>query len=461
LPDTTTANLGLTKPAALSAGWAAKVNTNFDLIDASAGSPVFNVKSYGAIGDGSTDDTAALQATADATTIASGTMYFPKGRYRITSNLRLADPPVGSDHSNFNVIGDGPVQSVILCDIASSSSVGVTFWTNKYMLVRGIGVANAQAKGTRTGVMFAGYGSGTQTGQAIFELFSVGDFDTGIVTSDGVNATSSEISFDTLTVSGCNVGFLNNSFNGLNFNIKNLIMSGNAIGLYAFTAGVYVYGGSASDNAIDFQFANGGTNAVHNFRSEVITDKFIVQLGNTNQLVVTGCLAIASASPNTRTLVTLANSGVTMIGNQIGGQISLGNSLGPNYCLTLLNNDIIDPDNDCIEPNTGTASQSMGPGFRFDGEQNGRQFLSIGNRRCSTDFSTVTGTFKQGWGNLVYPSAWFPVLNKLPIVATANLPAASTAMNGAAIIEDAGTGDRNLILYAGGQRFRIDGGANF
>ena len=46
------------------------------------------------------------------------------------------------------------------------------------------------------------------------------------------------------------------------------------------------------------------------------------------------------------------------------------------------------------------------------------------------------------------------------VVATASLPAAATAMNGQILIEDAGAGDRNLIIYAGGQRFRIDGGAN-
>lgn len=46
-----------------------------------------------------------------------------------------------------------------------------------------------------------------------------------------------------------------------------------------------------------------------------------------------------------------------------------------------------------------------------------------------------------------------------PVVATASLPAAGNNMNGAIIIEDAGAGDRNLIIYAGGQRFRVDGGA--
>lgn len=49
---------------------------------------------------------------------------------------------------------------------------------------------------------------------------------------------------------------------------------------------------------------------------------------------------------------------------------------------------------------------------------------------------------------------------KIPIVATSDLPAASTAMNGTILIEDNGTGNRNIIIYAGSQRFRIDGGAN-
>lgn len=45
------------------------------------------------------------------------------------------------------------------------------------------------------------------------------------------------------------------------------------------------------------------------------------------------------------------------------------------------------------------------------------------------------------------------------VIATASLPAASSAMDGVVIIEDAGAGNRNLIIYGGGERFRIDGGA--
>lgn len=43
----------------------------------------------------------------------------------------------------------------------------------------------------------------------------------------------------------------------------------------------------------------------------------------------------------------------------------------------------------------------------------------------------------------------------------AALPPAHPLRDGTIIVEDSGAGDRNLIVYAGGQRFRIDGGAAF
>ena len=73
--------------------------------------------------------------------------------------------------------------------------------------------------------------------------------------------------------------------------------------------------------------------------------------------------------------------------------------------------------------------------------------------------------------NAVYSSAYygsnntsaaiFPAGIDVDVVATGSLPAAGAANDGRIIIEDAGAGDRNLIIYGGGQRFRIDGGAPF
>lgn len=47
-----------------------------------------------------------------------------------------------------------------------------------------------------------------------------------------------------------------------------------------------------------------------------------------------------------------------------------------------------------------------------------------------------------------------------PVVTTANLPAASASMDARIVIEDGGTGDINLIIYARGERYRINGGSN-
>ncbi len=55
-----------------------------------AGDLVYNVKDYGAVGNGTTNDTAAIQAAMDAALAAGGgTVYFPAGTYRLTTTLTL------------------------------------------------------------------------------------------------------------------------------------------------------------------------------------------------------------------------------------------------------------------------------------------------------------------------------------------------------------------------------------
>jgi hypothetical protein len=56
------------------------------------GDLVFNVKDYGAVGNGSTDDRAAIQSAIDAAAAVSGAVYLPRGTYRLSVNstTRLA-----------------------------------------------------------------------------------------------------------------------------------------------------------------------------------------------------------------------------------------------------------------------------------------------------------------------------------------------------------------------------------
>ena len=68
-------------------------------------------------------------------------------------------------------------------------------------------------------------------------------------------------------------------------------------------------------------------------------------------------------------------------------------------------------------------------------------------------FSTDTKVLRYDDGSFQGPH--------LEVIATASLPAAAAAQNGRIVIEDAAVGDRNIVIYAGAQRFRLDGGAAF
>jgi hypothetical protein len=63
-------------------------------------SVVLNVKTYGAVGNGSTDDTAAIQAAIDALPSAGGYVFVPAGTYVISSPLELGE--------GVGIMGAGP-----------------------------------------------------------------------------------------------------------------------------------------------------------------------------------------------------------------------------------------------------------------------------------------------------------------------------------------------------------------
>jgi hypothetical protein len=87
-----------------------------------------NVKTnYGAVGDGVTDDTAAIQKALNALGSTNPTLYFPAGTYKITATLTLA----GQQY--VNIIGQDPANTTI---IWAGSSGGTMLYLNGNMYSR-------------------------------------------------------------------------------------------------------------------------------------------------------------------------------------------------------------------------------------------------------------------------------------------------------------------------------------
>lgn len=72
----TTPNLGLSKPSHGAQNWDVDLNANFDVLDTRLGE-IANVKDFGAVGNGSTDDHIAIQAAVDSDL----DVFFPPGNY--------------------------------------------------------------------------------------------------------------------------------------------------------------------------------------------------------------------------------------------------------------------------------------------------------------------------------------------------------------------------------------------
>ena len=130
----------------------------------------FNVKDFGAKGDGRTDDTAALQKAADAaarelSTHGTATLNFPKGRYVISKRILLNKIHLRGDHAV--IIQKNPAEDIFYYDFAWNTCVSgfelrggrnqISFWnanTEKGMLkIRDCRffTASGIAAGTRPG----------------------------------------------------------------------------------------------------------------------------------------------------------------------------------------------------------------------------------------------------------------------------------------------------------------------
>lgn len=123
-----------------------------------AGPSVFNVKAYGALGDGATDDTAAIQSAINACqTAGGGTVYFPRGNYHVTpvsattAALTITKSGVSLVGSNYQAAFLRKTANGLLLDMSGTATGTANHL--EYLTVRDLGFHGANF----TGMMFRCY----------------------------------------------------------------------------------------------------------------------------------------------------------------------------------------------------------------------------------------------------------------------------------------------------------------
>lgn len=100
----------------------------------------FNVKDYGAVGDSTTDDRAAIMKARDAAYIGGGVLFFPAGKYRISDSILFIHPiriqGVGKSGGLHNNQSGGTLEKDRLGPIQTSSEIIVTDGKNGFVFER-------------------------------------------------------------------------------------------------------------------------------------------------------------------------------------------------------------------------------------------------------------------------------------------------------------------------------------
>ena len=150
---------------------------------------IVNVKDYGATGDGSTDDTTAIQTALAAIPSEGAGIYFPAGEYLVSDFLVVP--------SNTKLFGDGPSSVIVVDGHLPSAQIGLLRMT----AVENVEICSLKllGTGTWTATPFPNpYGAGNRVG------FTTGDY--GITVSNSGATPYQNISVHHCHISGFDVG---------------------------------------------------------------------------------------------------------------------------------------------------------------------------------------------------------------------------------------------------------------
>lgn len=144
----------------------------------------YNVLDFGAVGDGVTDDTAAVQAAFDALAVTGGSLYLPKGTYKVPNGIDFHQTTAESTYS-YLIFGAGAKESFIL---TTNANISLDLGGRNRVYLESFGILD---NGTTAHVGIARYRDQT-TGQdgggsyhVYTDLYMEGMWDSGCIYSIG------------------------------------------------------------------------------------------------------------------------------------------------------------------------------------------------------------------------------------------------------------------------------------
>jgi hypothetical protein len=248
-----------------------------------SGIPIFNVKDYGAVGDGSNDDTSAINAAIAAFNNVSPAvpMYFPTGQYKITSDLTTITSSgmiFGAGVIPGQDTGAGRLGSTV---IQYDTGTGTAFTiTSADLLIEDLTIRNNNATTPTAGAGIAYTRAATIDQKGVLDLTNVmvdGFYD-GVDQQGGTFWTFLKCRF----------------FNAVRYGIRIRNISNADWGMWAITNCFFLnYDRSYVTAAmIRLESSGGGKITACNFVSTIgSTDRYldIVGDGSTSSLVVSNC----------------------------------------------------------------------------------------------------------------------------------------------------------------------------
>lgn len=328
------------------------------------GGQVYNVKAFGAVGDGVADDTLAIQATIDAALsnpITNGygsvPIHLPRGKYKITSTLNLSR----SDNAFvfLNVFGAGHGSEIQWAGATNGIAIQAT--RLKQFRIASLMLSNTVAAGTTIGLLFTNSSGGTGTNNGVIESLLVSGFNNCVKLGDAsTGAATSELTWINLVVQNCATGVLISSTgNTLNNQFHNLQMfSCSTFGLSASGAdGVFVHGGASAGNATDFSFSHGGAYHVYGFRSESNTAQWL-RGGSTSAVTTVNIFdcRLTGTSAADGVLITTGSGPTTIVGCIISGKVNLSSG-GAFQSLEMISCGVMDTFAFRPDPNTAAINR--------------------------------------------------------------------------------------------------------